>query len=146
MKRDVGRCRNSVCPKLPAYACALIKLHGRRIFLRGPVSMVTCHIGFRGAVIARFSMWRPLHSSLHCGLSWSNRNAEVKTILTGIPKRLTHIHHPRTVHIVPIFNASFHFLAKNCTSLIFRLHANGQIKRSRAMRKSLTVQCEGNGR
>jgi len=68
--------------------------------------MVTCHIGARGAVIARFSMRHPF---VHSGSSWPNGNADVKTFLAGI---LTRLMPPLPVHIVPISNASFHCLKK----------------------------------
>lgn len=62
-----------------------------KIFEGSGLSMVTCHIGARGAVIARFSMRRPLHSFVDCGSSWPDRNADVRTVLTGILTRLMHI-------------------------------------------------------
>lgn len=67
--------------------------------------MLTCYIGLRGAVIARFSMCRPLHSSVHSGSSLPNRNADAKTVLAGILTRLPHSYYPYPVHIVLIPNA-----------------------------------------
>lgn len=80
--------------------------------------MVICPIGFRGVVITPFSMRRPLHSSVHCGSSWPNRDADVKTVLPGMLTRGRHIHDCRPVQSSQNLTPASIVSKINCTSLI----------------------------